>query len=103
VDDKLNIIISELKNLSGKVDNMESSLKNLDGRVKNMEHEVKEFRGEVQTDLKVIKGGQTGLRNELTDRFNEIKTSLRHIESDIEHTYLKTAQNELELRRLKRQ
>jgi chromosome segregation ATPase len=47
--------------------------------------DMNDFRKEVQTELQILKGGQKGIRNEITDRFNEIKSSLSNLESHKPH------------------
>lgn len=77
-------------------------LKPVNKNLKAFQNEFREFRDQTHADLQVIKGGQQGIRAEVTDKTNEVKTAIRDLRSDVEYTFHKTAQNELEMRRLKK-
>jgi len=85
------------------VTQLETGQKDLVKQVKGIETELKEFRTETKTSLKVIQTGQQGTREEMTQRFKEVKHTLNHLESDIALIFQKTAQQEIELNRIKNQ
>ena len=88
------------KDLVRKFTHFEAGQKDLVKQVNGIEIELKEFRTETKTSLKVIQTGQQGTREEMTQRF---KDTLNRLESDIALTFQKTAQQELELNRIKNQ
>lgn len=61
---------------------------------------MKDFRTETKISLQVIQTGQQGSREEMTQRFNETKKHLEHLEADIELTYQKTALHDLKFNRM---
>ncbi|MFZ2464641.1 MAG: hypothetical protein WAW77_13690 [Caldibacillus thermoamylovorans] len=91
------------KDLVRKFTHFEAGQKDLVKQVKGIDTELKEFRTETKTSLKVIQTGQQGTREEMTQRFKEVKHTLNRLESDIALTFQKTAQQELELNRIKNQ
>ncbi|KIO69723.1 hypothetical protein [Caldibacillus thermoamylovorans] len=91
------------KDLVRKFTHFEAGQKDLVKQVKGIDTELKEFRTETKTSLKVIQTGQQGTREEMTQRFKEVKHTLNSLESDIALTFQKTAQQELELNRIKNQ
>ena len=91
------------KDLVRKFTHFEAGQKDLVKQVNGIEIELKEFRTETKTSLKVIQTGQQGTREEMTQRFKEVKHTLNSLESDIALTFQKTAQQELELNRIKNQ
>lgn len=88
------------KDLVRQFTHFEAGQKDLVKQVNGIEIELKEFRTETKTSLKVIQTGQQGTREEMTQRF---KDTLNRLESDIALTFQKTAQQELELNRIKNQ
>lgn len=117
MEKKLDLILSELQNLNNRIRNLEVGQQNLEAGQKSLEAgqnelriktnsidaELKEFRTETKIVLQIIQTSQQGTREEITQRFKEVKHSLSHLESDISFTFQKTAQNELELNRIKKQ
>lgn len=91
------------KDLVRQFTHFEAGQKDLVKQVNGIEIELKEFRTETKTSLKVIQTGQQGTREEMTQRFKEVKHTLNSLESDIALTFQKTAQQELELNRIKNQ
>ncbi|WP_430298749.1 hypothetical protein [Schinkia azotoformans] len=103
VEKTLDLILQKLTSLEEGQKSLEVGQKNLAKKVNNIESELKEFRTETRTSLQIIHTGQQGTREEMTQRFKEVKHSLSHLESDITLTFQKTVQNELELNRIKNQ
>ena len=89
-----------------RLDQMGERLDRVEGRLDRMETKIDTMQTDIQTmqtDIQILKGGQQGIRSEITDRFSVIKFELRGLRSDIEFTYHKAALNELEIVRLKNQ
>ncbi|MEF3304502.1 hypothetical protein [Paenibacillus sp. GYB003] len=42
----------------------------------SLETEFKQFREEARTEFQILKGGQKGIRSEITDRFGEAKNEV---------------------------
>ncbi|WP_120075039.1 hypothetical protein [Siminovitchia fortis] len=62
---------------------------------------MKDFRTETRAALQIIQTEQQSTREEMTQRFKEVKHTLSHLESDIIYTFQKTAEHELKLNRIK--
>ncbi|UOF90848.1 hypothetical protein LSG31_00760 [Fodinisporobacter ferrooxydans] len=86
-------------------------LQTLNSRVGTIESELKEFRQETEANFQVLKAGNEGLREQVSQRAKETKDQIQHaqetvlheindIKLDVEFTYEKTARNELALKRL---
>lgn len=65
---------TRLDGMDVRFDGVDQRLHGMDARFDRLESELKEFREEMRTDLQILKGGQKGIRAEITDRFNEVKT-----------------------------
>lgn len=103
LQEALNPIHNELQLLNHRVGNIESRIGSIESRVGGIESELKDFRLEMKTEIQLLKIGQQGNRKEITERFIEVKKAINSLQGDIETTYHETAQNKLEINRLKRQ
>jgi len=65
----LNQLLDGITTINQRLDRIESEQA-------EQRNELKEFREEVRADMQVLKAGQKGLRNEITDRFKEVKKEL---------------------------
>ncbi|HEU5141268.1 MAG TPA: hypothetical protein VFT51_14935 [Bacillales bacterium] len=83
--------------MNKRLEGVETGQQKIDQRLGKVETGQKD----IQADLKVLIDGQKEIHNEITDYFNEMNTVMQTYRGDIEYTFHKTAQHELELRRLK--
>lgn len=103
IESRVGSIESRFDNIEPIVENIGSRVGNIESRVGGIESELKDFRLEMKTEIQLLKVGQQGNRKEITDRFVEVKKAINSLQGDIETTYHETAQNKLEINRLKRQ
>lgn len=102
-------------NLESRFDNLESRFDNLENRFISLENEVKDMKSQLDENTQLTKAIYH--RQEETDAklenlsFNHhklhgdvsnIKETLQNIKGDIQFTYEKTSQNELEIYRIKK-
>jgi chromosome segregation ATPase len=101
INQRLGNLESKLGNLESKLVNLETDFSEFRTDMNGFREEFNEFKQDTQANFAVLKGGQEGLRAELTDKFNELNKAIRNLDSDIDLTYMKTAQTEREVNRLK--
>lgn len=101
MNDRMDNFQGSLTQMNDRMDNFEGTQSELLTRVNSIETELKDFRTETKTALRIIQDGQRGTRQEMTQRFNEVKRSFNHLESDVALIYQKTAKQELEINRIK--
>ncbi|MCZ8512567.1 hypothetical protein O9H85_09085 [Paenibacillus filicis] len=107
-DDILHQILGEIRGMKQDLTEVKTGLAEVKDEVKctnkrldSLETEFKQFKSEVRAEFQVLKAGQQGIRNEISDRFDEVKRELTRHDHAIAILNNRLLNNEVEVKSLK--
>ena len=78
IDERFDEIDKRFESIDERFKSVDQRFAEMNQRFNHLDTEMKQFREETRAEFQVLKGGQVGLRKEITDRFHEVKIRLEH-------------------------